>query len=72
MDAFQLAYDAIQEGAVGVDMGRNIWQSEQPVPMIRAIREIVHGNATVREAQEAFNQSRKTKEPIIAKTAAAR
>jgi len=72
LDAFQLAYDAIQEGAVGVDMGRNIWQSEQPVPMIRAIREIVHGNATVREAQEAFNQSRKTKEPIIAKTAAAR
>jgi putative autoinducer-2 (AI-2) aldolase len=72
LDAFQLAYDAIQEGAVGVDMGRNIWQSEQPVPMIRAIREIVHGNATVREAQEAFNQSRKAKEPVIAKPAAAR
>jgi putative autoinducer-2 (AI-2) aldolase len=53
-------------------MGRNIWQSEQPVPMIRAIREIVHGNATVREAQEAFNQSRKAKEPVIAKPAAAR
>src|SRR5216684_2247553 len=72
LDAFQLAYDAIQEGAVGVDMGRNIWQSEQPVPMIRAIREIVHGNATVREAVEVFNQSRKAKEPVIAKPATAR
>src|SRR2546427_797570 len=50
LDAFQLAYDAIQEGAVGVDMGRNIWQSDHPVPMIRAIREIVHGGSTVREA----------------------
>jgi len=71
LDAFQLAHDAIQEGAVGVDMGRNIWQSEHPVPMIRAIREIVHGGATVREAQEAYNQSKKTKEPLIAKPSAA-
>jgi 3-hydroxy-5-phosphonooxypentane-2,4-dione thiolase len=72
MDAFQLAHDAIQDGAVGVDMGRNIWQSEHPVPMIKAIREIVHGGATVREAQEIYNQSRIAKEPVIAKPAAAR
>ena len=43
-DAMQLTYDSIKGGAVGVDMGRNIWQSENPVPMIRAIRSIVHGN----------------------------
>ncbi len=72
LDAFQLARDATQEGAVGVDMGRNIWQSEHPVPMIRAIREIVHEGATVREAQEVYNQSRKASAPVIAKPAAAR
>src|SRR6266852_6742220 len=66
LDAFQLAHDAIQDGAVGVDMGRNIWQSEQPVPMIRAIREIVHRGATVREAREIFEDAKKTRAPILA------
>src|SRR6266702_3085850 len=65
MDAFQLASDAIREGAVGVDMGRNIWQSEHPVPMIKAIREIVHRGVTVREAQEVYNRSKNTKEQVI-------
>ncbi|HMB67290.1 MAG TPA: 3-hydroxy-5-phosphonooxypentane-2,4-dione thiolase LsrF, partial [Candidatus Bathyarchaeia archaeon] len=72
LDAFQLARDAIEEGAVGVDMGRNIWQSEHPVPMIKAIREIIHGGATVREAQEVYNQAKNTKEALIVKTTAAR
>lgn len=54
-DVFQLTYDAIQKGAVGVDMGRNIWQSDHPVAMIQAIREIVHKNASVNEAEDLFN-----------------
>jgi len=49
-DALQLAHDAIRDGASGVDMGRNIWQSPKAVGMIRAIREIVHSNASVKEA----------------------
>ncbi len=49
-DAMQLTYNSIKGGAVGVDMGRNIWQSQNPVPMIRAIRSIVHGNANVEQA----------------------
>ena len=49
-DAMQLTYNSIKAGAVGVDMGRNIWQSENPVPMIRAIRSIVHGNQNVDQA----------------------
>lgn len=56
LDALQLTYDAIQKGAVGVDMGRNIWQSDFPVAMIRAIRSIVHENATVKEAHALFNE----------------
>ena len=50
LDVLRMTHDAIEEGAVGVDMGRNIWQSEHPVPMIRAIRAIVHEKADVREA----------------------
>ena len=53
-DALQLAYDAIRRGAVGVDMGRNIFQSEHPVAMIKAVRAIVHQNASVDEAHELF------------------
>jgi putative autoinducer-2 (AI-2) aldolase len=55
-DAMQLTYNAIKAGAVGVDMGRNIWQSENPVPMIRAVRSIVHGNATVDQAFKMYTQ----------------
>src|SRR3989449_1347132 len=68
LDAFQLAHDAIADGAIGVDMGRNIWQSEHPVAMITAIREIVHNGASVREAQQAFEEAKKTKTPVLAKT----
>jgi putative autoinducer-2 (AI-2) aldolase len=55
-DAMQLAYNAIQDGAVGVDMGRNIFQSESPVAMIQAIRAIVHENTTVEEAYDLFEK----------------
>ena len=42
MDALNLAFNAIRDGAVGVDMGRNIWQSEFPVPMAKAVKSIGH------------------------------
>ncbi len=48
--ALELAHDAIALGAHGIDMGRNIWQSDHPVPMLRALRAIVHEKATVGEA----------------------
>ena len=66
MDAFQLASDAVREGAVGVDMGRNIWQSEHPVPMIRAIRQIVHQGSSVREAKEFYEEAKKSRIPLMA------
>jgi putative autoinducer-2 (AI-2) aldolase len=53
-DALQLAHDAIQRGAVGVDMGRNIWQSDHSAAMIQAVRKIVHDKASVDEAHELF------------------
>jgi len=57
-DVFQTVYDAIQAGAIGVDMGRNIWQNEYPIPMIKAMRSIVHGKASVQEAQDIFEKSK--------------
>lgn len=57
-DVFELAYNAIQQGAVGVDMGRNIWQSDFPVAMIKAVRAIVHENASVKEAYDLFTSIR--------------
>ncbi|ABK77257.1 DhnA-type fructose-1,6-bisphosphate aldolase [Cenarchaeum symbiosum A] len=55
-DALHLTYNAVNAGAVGVDMGRNIWQSENPVPMIRAVRAIVHGNMKADEAYELYQR----------------
>jgi putative autoinducer-2 (AI-2) aldolase len=49
-DALQLAHDAVSDGAAGVDMGRNIFQSENPVGMIKAVRAIVHEGKTVDQA----------------------
>ncbi|RNJ77177.1 MAG: 3-hydroxy-5-phosphonooxypentane-2,4-dione thiolase [Nitrosopumilus sp. H13] len=55
-DALELTYNSIKGGAVGVDMGRNIWQSEHPVAMIRAVRSIVHGNSDVERAYEMYKK----------------
>lgn len=63
IDALQLTHDAIQAGAAGVDMGRNIWQSDYPVAMIKAVRAIVHQNATVKEAHEIFKKLKSPEKP---------
>lgn len=52
IDALELAYNALEHGAVGVDMGRNIWQSDHPVAMIKAVRAIVHNNSDVEGAYD--------------------
>jgi putative autoinducer-2 (AI-2) aldolase len=49
-EALELACNAIKAGAAGVDMGRNIFQSSDPVGMIKAVRSIVHENASVEKA----------------------
>ncbi len=53
-EALQMAFDAINRGAAGVDMGRNIFQSEAPVAMIRAVRTVVHDNMRPEQAYELF------------------
>jgi putative autoinducer-2 (AI-2) aldolase len=54
LDALTMAYKAIQEGAAGVDMGRNIFQSDAPEAMMQAIHKIVHENIKPNEAYELY------------------
>ncbi|MGA3214842.1 MAG: 3-hydroxy-5-phosphonooxypentane-2,4-dione thiolase [Acidimicrobiales bacterium] len=56
LDALTMAYRAIQEGAAGVDMGRNIFQSASPVAMIQAVGKVVHEAMKPEDAFEAYNQ----------------
>ena len=54
LDALTMAYRAIQEGAAGVDMGRNIFQSEAPIAMVQAVRAVVHHNETPKKALDLY------------------
>ncbi len=56
-DALRLAHDAVSAGAVGVDMGRNIFQSQWPVPMIRAVRSIVQDGVSDAQAWDSFQSA---------------
>jgi len=57
-EALQMAHDAISHGASGVDMGRNIFQSDNPVGMIQAVRAIVHKGASVGDAYDIYKSAR--------------
>jgi putative autoinducer-2 (AI-2) aldolase len=54
LDALTMAYKAVQEGASGVDMGRNIFQSDAPEAMMQAVRKVVHDDAKPAEAYELY------------------
>lgn len=61
LDALQMARDAIDQGASGVDMGRNIFQSDAPVPMIQAVRKVVHEGMSARDAFEYYQTMKNRK-----------
>lgn len=51
-----MAYRSIQEGAAGVDMGRNIFQSDSPAGMLAAVRAVVHDGLKPEEAYEIYKE----------------
>ena len=58
LEVLEFVHDGMRNGAIGINLGRNIWQSPHPVPMIRALRRIVHGNGTAAEALDVFESAR--------------
>ena len=55
LEVFEFIHDGLSKGAVGVNLGRNIWQNDHPVAMVRAIRALIHENATPQEAQGVYD-----------------
>jgi putative autoinducer-2 (AI-2) aldolase len=55
-EVFEFVYNGLQQGAIGVNLGRNIWQSQNPVASIRAIRAIIHEKFTAKESLELYNK----------------
>jgi putative autoinducer-2 (AI-2) aldolase len=60
-DALAMAYNAVQEGAAGVDMGRNIFQAEDPAAMIQAVSATVHENLPPTQAYEMYQDLKNTR-----------
>ncbi len=58
-EAFEFIYDGIQKGAIGQNLGRNIWQHQYPVAMIKALRAIIHEDADVDQAEAVYNENAK-------------
>jgi putative autoinducer-2 (AI-2) aldolase len=56
LEALTMAYNAVEQGAAGVDMGRNIFQCEAPAAMIQAIGRVVHDRMKPKEAFELFQE----------------
>ena len=58
LEVLEFVHDGIQKGAVGINLGRNVWQSPHPVAMAKALRAIVHDKASVKQAHEIFKRPR--------------
>jgi len=61
-EVFEFVHDGMEKGAIGVNLGRNIWQNDHPVAMIKALRAIIHEKASVKEANEIFAQVKREKQ----------
>lgn len=54
LEVLEFVYDGMQRGAIGVNLGRNIWQNERPVPMARALQALIHENAAPKDAFDLY------------------
>lgn len=57
-EVFEFVHDGIQKGAIGINLGRNVWQHAQPVAMMKALRAIVHEDATPAQAVAIFEEAK--------------
>lgn len=56
-EVFEFVYDGMQNGAIGINLGRNVWQDANPAGMAKALQAIVHEKATVEKAQEIYKKT---------------
>lgn len=61
LEVFDFVYDGIQKGAIGINLGRNVWQSPHPVAMMRALNAIIHEKATPTQALDLFETIKEEK-----------
>src|SRR3989338_4027694 len=61
LEVLEFVHDGMQRGAIGVNLGRNIWQNQHPVAMIKAIRAVIHENASAKEANKIYESEKKKK-----------
>lgn len=55
LEVLEFVHDGMQKGAVGINLGRNVWQSPQPVAMAKALQAIIHKNVSVKEAKAIYD-----------------
>ena len=58
MEVLEFVADGMQKGAVGINLGRNVWQNPNPLPMAKALNAVVHKNATAKEAFAIFSDAK--------------
>lgn len=56
LEVLEFVYDGLQKGAIGINLGRNVWQNPHPVAMAKALHAVVHENVTPKRAHEIFKQ----------------
>ncbi len=61
LDVFNFVHDGIQKGAIGINLGRNVWQHKHPVAMMRALHAVIHKKANPKEANEIFREVKNRK-----------
>jgi len=60
-EVLEFVYSGIQDGAIGINLGRNVWQGRHPVAMAKALHAIIHEKADVKKAVKVFNDTDKSK-----------
>ncbi len=61
LEAFNFVHDGMQKGAIGVNLGRNVWQHKHPLAMMRGLHAVIHKKATPKEANELFKEIKNKK-----------
>ena len=57
-EVFEFVSDGMRKGAIGLNLGRNVWQHAYPVAMMKALRAIIHEKATAQDAEAIFQEEK--------------